>query len=260
MTRDLSAEPVFPSDDIQGDILVGLLKKEEHLLFFSIDDAQAFRAFLSGLELTNQSQCIAQRDLIKQRKAAGIETQVPTPGLNVAFTYSGLAKLGVEGLAESPGLEAFRDGMAGRTDKGVLSDPSPAGWPILGPYAAVDGVFLVTGASEAEVADTILLRLGPVSGNGWEIVHEERGKVRPEPVKGHEHFGYADGVSQPGVRGLIAADRPLTPGTPQGDPDQGVPGQDLLWPGEFLFGSPSCSVDSARTSRGSTGPSRTRPG
>lgn len=245
MTRDLTAEPLFPSDEIQADILVGLLKKHERLLFFSINDAPVFKAFLAGVELTNQSDCVAQRDLIKQRKDAGIKTDVPTPGLNVAFTYGGLAKLCVEGLADAPGLEPFRDGMAGRTDKGVLTDPPPTGWPILGPYAPVDGVFLVTGASEAEIAETIDLQLAPVPGNGWEIVHEEHGKVRPEPVKGHEHFGYADGVSQPGVRGRIADDRPLTPGTPQGDENQGEPGQDLLWPGEFLFGYPAQNPNAA---------------
>jgi Dyp-type peroxidase family len=67
--------------------------------------------------------------------------------------------------------------------------------------------------------------------------HEERGQVRPEPVAGHEHFGYADGVSQPGVRGILPDGDPLTPNLGS-DENQGQPGQDLLWPGEFLFGYP----------------------
>jgi hypothetical protein len=239
MARELDQEPLLPSDDIQGDILVGLPKRREHLLFFSIKNAQAFKTFLDGLELTSQTEVLAQRALIKRRKEQGIETVVPTPGLNVAFTFSGLQKLGVQGLDDksNAGLAAFRDGMAGRTTKGVLTDPSPAGWRILRPASKVSGVFIVTGSSAAEIANIIALQLAPVPGNGWTVVHEEHGVVRPNPAKGHEHFGYADGVSQPGIRGRIAEDVALTP-TIGSDENQGEPGQDLLWTGEFLFGYP----------------------
>lgn len=236
MGRDLSKEPLLPSPDIQGDILIGLPKKHEHMLFFGIADPHAFKTFLAGVQLTSQSDCIAQRNLIAQRKAQGVETLVPTPGLNVAFTHAGLVKLGIPGLQGAQGLDAFRDGMAGRTTKGVLTDPPPATWPILGPNHPIDGVFLVTGSSDAEVANTIALQLAPVPGNGWKILHEEHGTVRPDPVKGHEHFGYADGVSQPGVRGVLPDGTVLTPSNNPDDENQGQPGQDLLWPGEFVFG------------------------
>jgi Dyp-type peroxidase family len=241
MARELDKEPLLPSKDIQGDILAGLIKRREHLLFFGITDAQAFKTFLAGLELTSQEQALAQRDLIKQRKEEGIATVVPTPGLNVAFTFRGLKTLGVAGLDDETieGLEAFRDGMAARTTaKGELTDPPPEEWLILGPGNEVCGVFIVTGSSAAEIANVIALELAPVPGNGWEILHEERGEVRPDPVRGHEHFGYADGVSQPGIRGRIDEDTPLTPNNAPGNDDQGNPGQDLLWPGEFLFGYP----------------------
>ena len=47
-----------------------------------------------------------------------------------------------------------------------------------------------------------------------------------------EHFGFRDGVSQPAIRGLTL------PSLPSGAPDQRLPGQDLLWPGEFILGYP----------------------
>ena len=51
MARDVSTEPLFLTDKIQGDILVGLLKKVEKFVFFTIgtgeEDKAAFRAFLS---------------------------------------------------------------------------------------------------------------------------------------------------------------------------------------------------------------------
>jgi len=34
MARDLNAEPLFPVEEIQADILVGLKKRHEHLMFF----------------------------------------------------------------------------------------------------------------------------------------------------------------------------------------------------------------------------------
>jgi deferrochelatase/peroxidase EfeB len=43
-------------------------------------------------------------------------------------------------------------------------------------------------------------------------------------------FGFKDGVSQPGIRGIDPPDDPI------GNADQGHPGQDLLWPGEFIIG------------------------
>jgi Dyp-type peroxidase family len=245
MARELDAEPLLPSPDIQGDILVGLLKRREHLLFFGIDDAQAFKKFIGGIELTSQEAALTQRELIEQRRRDGIVTDVPTPGLNVAFTFSGLHKLGVKGIDDknNAALEAFRDGMAQRTTKGKLTDPSPAGWRILRPGSKVDGVFIVTGASAAEIANVIALELAPVPGNGWKVLHEEHGVVRPIPAKGHEHFGYADGVSQPGVRGQTSPGEALTPSNALGDENQGDPGQDLLWPGEFLFGYPGQDKD-----------------
>jgi Dyp-type peroxidase family len=46
---------------------------------------------------------------------------------------------------------------------------------------------------------------------------------------GHEHFGFKDGVSQPGIRGI-------TDPFNEDEPSQGQPGQDLLHPGEFVIG------------------------
>lgn len=245
MARDVSTEPLFPTDKIQGDILVGLLKKVEKFVFFTIgsgeEDKAAFRAFLSTLEITSMQECLDQRAAVAASKAAGHgEALLPTPGLNVAFTSAGLSCLGVEQLDDA---SQFNAGMAG--SQTVLADPDPPGWSILGPKEPVHGVFLVTGGTESEVDNVIALRLAPAGANGWTEVRTEVGVVRPEPAKGHEHFGYADGVSQPAVRGQIAPGVPLDPTTGP-DPDQADPGRDLLWPGEFVFGFPGQKGDAAK--------------
>jgi Dyp-type peroxidase family len=63
-------------------------------------------------------------------------------------------------------------------------------------------------------------------------------------MRGHEHFGFKDGISQPGVRGRLdsPARPPLTPrliasSDPLGE-TFAAPGQPLLWPGEFVLGYP----------------------
>lgn len=176
-------------------------------------------------------ECLDQRAAVQLGKAAGNAALLPTPGLNIAFTHAGLAMLG----AALDSAE-FVAGMA--ASQAELADPDPGGWDLLGPnQPVVHGVFLVAGATESEVDHTIALRLAPAGRNGWTHVTTEVGTVRPDPVRGHEHFGYADGLSQPAVRGRIALDQPLDP-TTGSDPDQAEPGRDLLWPGEFVFGYP----------------------
>src|SRR3954470_4207115 len=98
MARDLTAEPIFPIDDIQGDILTGLQKNHEHLMFFEITDTTKFKVFLKTLEITSMKECLDKGAAIAARKAAAIDTVIPTPGLNVAFTYQGLQRLNVAGL------------------------------------------------------------------------------------------------------------------------------------------------------------------
>ena len=74
-------------------------------------------------------------------------------------------------------------------------------------------------------------------GHAIEPLYSEMGQVRPGRQRGHEHFGFRDGISQPGIRGLTRRSRP------QREPDQGLPGQDLIWPGEFVFGYPTQRPD-----------------
>ncbi|MEH1786634.1 MAG: Dyp-type peroxidase [Nostoc sp.] len=79
---------------------------------------------------------------------------------------------------------------------------------------------------------------GKSKSSGARITFLEEGANLPPPLSGHEHFGNLDGISQPGIRGRVA-DNPKELLTPRQNPEnknQGKPGQDLLWPGEFVFG------------------------
>ena len=127
MARNVAVEPLLPVDEIQGDVLVGLLKRVERLVFFEVTDRNRFRQFVSTVRLTSARDCLNQRDLVAARKAQGLEIVMPTPGLNLALTPSGLEQLGVR--AAQAGLDAFNGGMAARA--AILGDPPQREWKIL---------------------------------------------------------------------------------------------------------------------------------
>lgn len=239
MPRNIPNEPLFNVADVQGDILIGLPKRVERLIFFKIIDAPSFKELIASLPITSTGQVIEWRDEIASRKKNNNDTLLPTPGVNIAFSFNGLVKLGVHGLTDSPELKEFCAGMS--SSKATLSDPPPGKHTILTNAKEVHGVFILTGSEDSEINNTVAQRFA-LHTNSWQRVDEQNGSVRPGVEKGHEHFGFADGVSQPGMLGRIAATRPLTETLENAGEHQGSPGQDLLWPGEFLLGQPSQDV------------------
>jgi Dyp-type peroxidase family len=124
-------------------------------------------------------------------------------------------------------------------------------WLFGGPGNEPDVVVIVASDSSAELSaevarieDTIYGGRpggGSFARSGLTVIYKQHGNTLPPPLTGHEHFGWLDGVSQPGVRGRVSSnpnDVLTLRQNPEPDehPHQGKPGQDLLWPGEFVFG------------------------
>src|SRR5262249_44408813 len=93
-------------------------------------------------------------------------------------------------------------------------------------------------ASAAKSLFPLVDEKGKVVFSGASLLYRQDGDTLSGPLAGHEHFGFKDGISQPGGRGLLPDGSPLTPSQNPLNPGQGKPGQDLLWPGEFVFGYP----------------------
>src|SRR5262249_24743124 len=204
---------------------------------FEIVDLQPFRQFMKEYavsRITNAS-IVHDQDLIVQRhKALRTGWRESFHGLNLGFTKDGLTQLIGAGR---PKLDlAFERGADHPETIAPLHDPPKSHWVEKFISDRIDGVFLVTGAdpSSVEFHSNELLR---VLGRCIKVTYSEMGNVRPGTQRGHEHFDFLDGVSQPGIRGLTAV-----PDTRR-SPDQGLPGQDLLWPGEFIFGYPGQHPD-----------------
>ncbi|MCB0970138.1 MAG: Dyp-type peroxidase [Acidimicrobiales bacterium] len=224
-------EPVLALDRIQGNVVAGFRQHLQALVLLTVPDAAAGRAWLSAVAPTVvSSAAVAEHNAAW---SAAVDAGDPPPKatfLNVALTHAGLAALGRprDELRTFP--RAFREGMAARARRvGDTDDSAPSTWPA--PYRTRAHAMVVLAADERDDLDAAVARQRAIATDaGVAVVHVEQGEARADEP-GHEHFGFRDGVSQPGLRGFTAAENP-------DDPDQGVPGQDLLWPGEFVLGYP----------------------
>ena len=218
--------------EIQGDLLIGMQKNAELFLFFKIADPGGFKAQLAQhvVARVTSAQVVRQREqrVIERRKQQRARTEAWT-ALNLGFTQTGLTQLLGPGR---PRLDpAFERGANHPETIAALNDPPVSKWLSGFRSDRIDGVFLLTGPDARFVtyhANALRQNLGA----GAEVIYEEIGTTRPGRERGHEHFGFRDGISQPGIRGVTRPSRPSY------DPNQGLPSQDLVWPGEFVFGYP----------------------
>jgi Dyp-type peroxidase family len=252
---DASNEPILHLSNIQGNIVAGFNKDFQTLLFLRIDDSALFKPWLVRLEplIATADEVLAFNRLFKRtRNRRGYAGSVKASWINIAFSHRGLSQLtDVSGFTDA----SFAADVFARS--AALGDPSneeaeghPKHWLVGGEHNAADVIVIVAADTladlEAEVAQVEQLLYSPrVNGRpvrcGATVIFKQEGRTQPGALAGHEHFGFLDGVSQPGLRGRISHGKHdvLTPRQNPDDPDQGKPGQDLLWPGEFIFGYPS---------------------
>ncbi|HTE84376.1 MAG TPA: Dyp-type peroxidase [Dehalococcoidia bacterium] len=229
-------------DNVQGNILGGFNKDHQAFLFFQIPDAASGCAWLATVvrDVATCEQVVPHNRAFKAaRQRLGGREPVSTGSfkaatwLNLAFTHSGLARLGVSQADLDAFPHEFREGM--RRRGGLLGDvdeSAPEKWiPPLRDHE-IHGILLVAADHAADCDAEVRRQRKRLKSYGLKPHYTQQGKVREGDQKGHEHFGFKDGISQPGIRGVTA------PNNPQ-DPNQGDPGQDLIQPGEFVVGYPT---------------------
>ncbi|KAI8630617.1 Dyp-type peroxidase [Xylariaceae sp. FL1651] len=197
-------------DNVQGDILEGLGKKNECFFFFRIKghEVSSFREdLISFLPLVttvteakkfHQSIHEAKREAAQQGKERPI---LENSGVNIAFTQKGLAVLGITDDIKD---DVFKKGMVADVDN--LGDD-------LSDWDAdfkkdIHGVFLITANSTLVLERTLdrikgIFRVGHKDAAIEEVTHLT-GHTRPGAQDGHEHFGFNDGLSQPAVKDVDA--------------------------------------------------------
>jgi Dyp-type peroxidase family len=138
--------------------------------------------------------------------------------LQVALAPSGLAALGVpdDVIAMMP-AEA-QAGMAARRQ--ALGDPDPATWQLGGPGDRLDVLVMVYACEPDSRAARLAEQRAALVAAGATVHPDELGW----PLGPREHFGFADGLSQPYLPGLHVAPRR---------------GDDPIAVGEILLGYPN---------------------
>ncbi|KAK5726532.1 hypothetical protein LTR17_012655 [Elasticomyces elasticus] len=126
---------------------------------------------------------------------------------------------------QDPAFEAGMKAAAASLHDPMKSGSSDPAWEssYLTPQN-IHGVILVAGSDDANVQHK-LEKLTGVFGPSMSEVHRVSGKVRPGENKGHKHFGFLDGVSEPAIDDVNPA------GTVP-------PGQDTIPQGVILCGRP----------------------
>lgn len=192
-------------DDIQGVILHGYGALDDAaFLLLTIDDVAAAKRWLAALEL---------RDSTVRPEATDTCT-------NIAFTPSGLTRLGLaaEHLAMLAG--EFREGMSGTEHRRrILGDHGascPSNWRWNGDD--IHALLLLYGRDAAAV-DALEERHG-LPNSGMRVVRRLDSLTLPGRK---EHFGFRDGISQPLIDGY----------------DEGGPAGNTVAAGEFVLGYPN---------------------
>jgi Dyp-type peroxidase family len=279
----MTEEPLLRGNEIQGDSLAGFRKDHVSLLFLQFNRNQIPQvkawlrqmvprlATLNAVAQFNDAFRMARRAL-RPLSPAALKPPEPTMSatwINIAFTSAGLIKLlGKDAVTDFE--TAFRIGAQARA--GAIGDPtdgsvgSPSTWLVGSGKKVPDAMLNV--ASDDEKSLRIVVREIRKNlrdfGNAVRVIHEDVGNAKLAPATGHEHFGFKDGVSQPGVRGML--DTPTNPMlTPRliadSDPLGRIfasPGVPLIQPGEFVLGYPRQHPNTATESQ-PEGETRTEP-
>ena len=251
MPTDPDMRPIANSIQIQGNILAPF--RCDHQAFLALGfrhERDRARHWLG--ELAGQ---VSSTENVRGAERASF--------LNVGLTATGLVTLHPEVAADLVQFEAFWRGPLGTrldesgsltTTAALLGDvdaSDPTSWLVGGPdRPPVDGMLTLAATDRNALDAQVAQEQEKATAAGLEVVLVQHGQVLRND-KGHsiDHFGFADGISQPGVRGFsdeVPEDDRLHIGR--------HPGAPLIAPGEFLLGYPGERRPPARTPRPSPAP------
>jgi Dyp-type peroxidase family len=177
-------------EDVQGHLLLSYSKTYDmHIaryLFLHFDDAGGGRRWIEA----------------KIPEVTTAQTKKPGPPctLNIAFTFKGLEALGLSAEELESFPEEFREGMEKRAAiLGDVGDNAPENWNLLSPHApALHALAIVYACTPEEANKRVFALRAEAEAFGVSIIHE----VAAGSLEGgREHFGYADGASNPCVAG-----------------------------------------------------------
>ena len=221
----------FDRNDVQGLVVSGYGQNmpEARYLLLRVGDAAAARRWIGD---------VAGRVTVS-------DGPQPERCINLAFTHAGLAALGVADADLRSFAPPFQEGMASPHRQRLLGDTDgngPEHWHWGGTAADrpalssgnVHAVLLLFGKDVATMQAVEQAEVAALSvGGAFEVIL----RLTPEPLPGRtrvgkfgvEHFGFADGMSQPAIKGTGQEDK-LTGADAR---------RSVIEAGEFVLGLPN---------------------
>lgn len=252
------ALPLRQSQQIQGDILAGFKKDHAVYLFYNFNDQASGRAWLKELIpfIAKTKDVVAFNDAFSAARAANHGNDPPNlkaTWINVSLTFSGLTALfnanskaasDISALfphfAQGPASDesAFANGDKDPSNPNNPNNPSnPNKWKF-GRDNNIHAMLNIQADDPKDLQAKVQEMQALANKHGLHLVFNQDGATLPGALKGHEHFGFKDGISQPGV----ASFDPIDPHDPNKDPQAplghvlGSPGTEVIQAGEFILG------------------------
>ncbi|MDR6495626.1 Dyp-type peroxidase family [Paraburkholderia terricola] len=237
---------MLDADDIQGHVAVGFGRAFEFLLGLKFIPGQTQTACAALLAATDQITHSRESGAQKAARRTALTMGEPAPLLPklaqaLAISATGLRVLGVD-PAKVP--DAIFGGGAGIDAVNLGDDVDGSGRPIGWKFGSDDSsdldVLIIIAAADRPSVEQRADELLQALGGSMAVLYRECGS---RTTRDAEHFGFADGISQPGVRGHLPGGEYLTSRNYSATDPNAVfyskPGQRLTWPGQFIFGYPS---------------------
>jgi Dyp-type peroxidase family len=244
--------PLKVSTDIQGDVLAPFNKDNRVYLFYAFPDQASGRAWLVELipSIANTNDVASFNAAFSAARAANGGVDPPNmqaTWVNVSLTFSGLTTLINANTPVASEITSWSAHFAsGPADPTVLANngdtgaSDPKNWKF-GSDNRIHAMLNIQSDDPTALAAKVQELQSLADKHGMNPpLFEQDGATLPMPQTGHEHFGFRDGISQPGVNGFD----PPEQNDPNSDPSAplghvaGHPQAEIIQAGEFILGEP----------------------
>ncbi|MFK0256302.1 Dyp-type peroxidase [Streptomyces sp. NPDC090445] len=229
----LPAPPLRMSREIQGNILAAFNKDHMTFRHLRFPDPARGRGWLSVM-LNTVAVTAEVEDFNEEfsvtRRAYGRDPAKAATWVGLSLTYQGLLEVAAQPDQITKDLRAFEALRAGADGRAAIVGDDPSEWLFGTGDTTVHAILLIAADSKADLDEKLLKIAAAEKAHGMILVRQDQGETLPGELRGREHFGFKDGVSQPGVSQFHRED-PRKPGF-----RENRLGSELIAPGEFVFG------------------------
>ena len=190
------------SADIQGNILVPFPKNFQAFVLLEIRSASRIRRWLKNIAICIADSINGNLDLRESYRHKGNKYGVHC-FCGISFTINGLKRILSEDVTEMP-FVAFREGAAVRSKKlGQQNENGEDNWVFGGNNPQRVDILLTIAAKEKSfIEHEISHQVSSALDQDLKAVYIQRAGELSGMMKGREHFGFKDCISQPLVAGV----------------------------------------------------------